>query len=46
MAARRRPGVQTTHEPEKSLIEILKKHSGRDNKGHIYVRHEGGRQKR
>lgn len=46
MAARRRPGVPTTHEPEKSLIEILKKHSGRDNKGHISVRHQGGRQKR
>lgn len=33
-------------QPEKSLITILKKHSGRDSKGHISVRHQGGRQKR
>lgn len=32
--------------PEKSLIKILKKHSGRDNTGTISVRHQGGRQKR
>ena len=32
--------------PEKGLIEILKKHSGRDSSGHISVRHQGGRQKR
>ncbi|MBI5127577.1 50S ribosomal protein L2 [Candidatus Roizmanbacteria bacterium] len=32
--------------PEKSLISILKKHSGRDNSGTISVRHQGGRQKR
>lgn len=36
----------TTVEPEKSLIEILKKHSGRDSSGTISVRHQGGRQKR
>ncbi len=36
----------TTSEPEKSLIEILPKHSGRDNTGKISVRHRGGRQKR
>ena len=36
----------TTSEPEKSLIEILKKHSGRNNSGRITVRHQGGRQKR
>lgn len=36
----------TTSEPEKSLITILKKHSGRDNTGQISVRHQGGRQKR
>ena len=35
-----------TSEPEKSLIEILKKHSGRDKTGSISVRHQGGRQKR
>lgn len=33
-------------EPEKSLIHILKKHSGRDASGSISVRHQGGRQKR
>lgn len=33
-------------EPEKGLIEILKKHSGRDNSGKISVRHQGARQKR
>lgn len=32
--------------PVKSLIKILKKHSGRDNSGKISVRHQGGRQKR
>jgi large subunit ribosomal protein L2 len=32
--------------PEKKLIEILKKHSGRDNSGKISVRHQGGRHKR
>ena len=35
-----------TSEPEKSLIRILKKHSGRDSSGTISVRHQGGRQKR
>jgi large subunit ribosomal protein L2 len=28
--------------PERSLITILKKHAGRDNKGRISVRHQGG----
>lgn len=32
--------------PEKSLIEILPKNSGRDNQGHVAVRHQGGRHKR
>ncbi len=36
----------TTSDPEKSLTEILKKHSGRDISGKISVRHQGGRQKR
>lgn len=32
----------TKKEPEKSLLEIKKKHSGRNNNGHITVRHKGG----
>ena len=32
--------------PEKKLIVILKKHSGRDSSGTISVRHQGGRHKR
>lgn len=32
--------------PQKNLISILKKHSGRDGTGTISVRHQGGRQKR
>lgn len=32
--------------PEKKLIKILPKNSGRDHFGHISVRHQGGRQKR
>jgi len=28
--------------PERSLITVLKKHAGRDNKGRISVRHQGG----
>ena len=28
--------------PEKSLLEVKKKHSGRNNNGHITVRHRGG----
>lgn len=35
-----------TSNPERSLITILKKHSGRDSTGSISVRHQGGRQKR
>lgn len=30
----------------KQLQELLQKHSGRDNQGHVAVRHQGGRQKR
>jgi large subunit ribosomal protein L2 len=29
-------------EPEKTLVEVRKKHSGRNNNGHITVRHKGG----
>src|SRR5512142_1192265 len=32
--------------PEKSLIEPLKKHSGRNNQGRITTRHRGGGHKR
>src|SRR3990167_5092606 len=32
--------------PEKALLSILKKNSGRDNTGKVSVRHQGGRQKR
>lgn len=38
--------IPKTGDPEKSLIAILKKHSGRDSSGHVSVRHQGGRQKR
>lgn len=30
------------HEPEKSLVVSIKKHSGRNNSGKITVRHKGG----
>ncbi|HUG15251.1 MAG TPA: 50S ribosomal protein L2 [Thermomicrobiales bacterium] len=36
----------TETKPEKSLLEILPKHSGRNDQGRISVRHQGGRQKR
>jgi large subunit ribosomal protein L2 len=36
----------TKKDPEKSLIEPLKKHSGRNNQGRISVRHHGGGSKR
>jgi len=36
----------TTNEPEKSLLEPLKKSSGRNAHGRITVRHRGGAQKR
>lgn len=32
--------------PEKSLVKILAKHSGRNYMGRVTVRHQGGRQKR
>ncbi len=38
--------IPKTLDPQKSLTEILKKHSGRDSSGKITVRHQGGRQKR
>ena len=36
----------TKHSPEKSLITVLKKNSGRNNTGKITVRHHGGGQRR
>ncbi len=36
----------TADQPEKSLLEPLKKKSGRNNRGKITVRHRGGGQKR
>jgi len=36
----------SSQKPQKSLIKILKKHSGRDRSGKISVRHQGNRQKR
>ncbi|MSU75435.1 MAG: 50S ribosomal protein L2 [Candidatus Magasanikbacteria bacterium] len=36
----------TKTEPEKSLVTILKKNSGRNNQGKITVRHQGGGAKR
>lgn len=36
----------TKYKPESSLTNILPKHSGRNNLGHITVRHRGGRHKR
>ena len=35
-------GVDKHAVPEKSLVEVLKKHSGRNSYGHITVRHQGG----
>ena len=36
----------TTKDPYKPLLEPLKKHAGRNNSGHISVRHQGGGHKR
>ena len=35
-------GVDKHARPEKSLVEVLKKHAGRNSYGHITVRHKGG----
>ncbi len=32
----------TKKDPERSLLEVRKKHSGRNNNGHITTRHKGG----
>ena len=39
-------GVDKKAKPERSLVETLKKHSGRNSYGHITVRHRGGGTKR
>jgi len=39
-------GTPTRNNPEKSLLESRKKHSGRNNSGRITVRHQGGAHKR
>ena len=36
----------TTNKPEKSLLKTIKKNGGRNNAGHITVRHKGGGAKR
>lgn len=38
--------IQSSQKPNKQLIKILPKNSGRNNSGKITVRHQGGRQKR
>ncbi len=38
--------LSKSRRPEKKLMTLLKKHSGRDSSGHVTVRHQGGRQKR
>ena len=38
--------ISHKNRPEKKLVRLLKKHSGRDRTGKISVRHQGGRQKR
>ena len=35
-------GVDKHARPEKSLVEVLKKHAGRNSYGRITVRHQGG----
>ena len=39
-------GVDKKAKPERSLVETLKKHAGRNSYGHITVRHHGGGNKR
>ena len=36
----------TTATPEKSLLQPLKKNGGRNNEGHLTMRHQGGGHKR
>ena len=39
-------GVDKKAKPEKSLVEVLKKHAGRNSYGRITVRHQGGGNRR
>ena len=39
-------GVDKKAKPERSLVETVKKHAGRNSYGHITVRHRGGGNKR
>ncbi len=39
-------GVDKKAKPERGLVEVLKKHSGRNNYGKITVRHQGGGNKK
>ncbi len=39
-------GIDKHASPEKSLVEVLKKHSGRNSYGRITVRHKGGGNRR
>ena len=39
-------GIDKKAKPERSLLENLKKHSGRNSYGRITVRHRGGGNKR
>ena len=39
-------GIDKKARPERSLTEVLKKHSGRNSYGHITVRHKGGGNRR
>jgi len=39
-------GVDKRATPEKSLVEVLKNHAGRNNNGRITVRHQGGGNKK
>jgi large subunit ribosomal protein L2 len=35
-------GIDKKAKPERKLVEVLKKHAGRNSYGHITVRHQGG----
>ncbi|MBR4742983.1 MAG: 50S ribosomal protein L2, partial [Oscillospiraceae bacterium] len=39
-------GVDKKAKPERTLVEVLKKHSGRNSYGRITVRHKGGGNRR
>ena len=39
-------GIDKKAKPERSLVEVLKKHSGRNSYGRITVRHQGGGNRR